>query len=422
MCEPIVINGGTIGPITFTGTGLSVAEHQHRTVANLLELAVARTGNAVGPGPPRLTLADYLRCVDLYQQAGVDLTAEPLVGLGSVCRRQATDEATRIVTTLAGLGLRLHGFGFKTLGLRSCARARVVGLARLVVRRTPQTADARPHPPQLRQLPALRPALAYAAAGKSPPRSRSGGNDRAEGDRRCSLSSTHRPMPVRECWTCSAVPRRRAQVPARGFHVTGVDIAPQPNYCGDVFVQADAIEYAAAYAHLFDFVHSSPPCQDACALTKGTNKGRVYPRLIALTRDVLTASGVPFVIENVAGAELRRDLRLCGEMFRLAVIRHRYFEIHGLTVPQPEHLPHRGRVAGMRHGQWFEGPYFAVYGEGGGKGTVAANGRTAMGIDWTNVRRELAEAIPPAYTHHIGGAVRTHLGTGPNIAKLVHAA
>ncbi|UGQ10036.1 DNA methylase [Yinghuangia sp. ASG 101] len=197
-----------------------------------------------------------------------------------------------------------------------------------------------------------------------------------------------------------------------GFHVTGVDIAPQPNYCGDAFVQADAIEYAAAYAHRFDFVHASPPCQDACALTKGTNKGRTYPRLIAPTRDVLTAAGVPFVIENVAGAELRKDMRLCGEMFGLAVIRHRFFEVHRLTVPQPAHRPHRGRVAGMRHGEWFEGPYFAVYGDGGGKGTVA-QWQQAMGIGWTDVRRELAEAIPPAYTHHIGRAVAEQYAARP---------
>ncbi len=56
---------------------------------------------------------------------------------------------------------------------------------------------------------------------------------------------------------------------------------------------------------------------------------------------------------------------------------------------------------GMRHGQWFTGPYFAVYGQGGGKGTVA-QWQQAMGIDWTDVRRELAEAIPPAYTQWIG--------------------
>jgi DNA (cytosine-5)-methyltransferase 1 len=110
---------------------------------------------------------------------------------------------------------------------------------------------------------------------------------------------------------------------------------------------------------------------------------------------------LPFVIENVQGSAVRRDLTLCGEMFGLAVIRHRYFEVEGLPVVQPAHIKHRGRVAGMRHGEWFTGPYFAVYGDGGGKGSVA-QWREAMGIDWTWNRKEIAEAIPPAYTEYVG--------------------
>ncbi len=64
-----------------------------------------------------LVRSTHSRHVDAYDQAGIDLAAEPLVGLGSVCRRQATSEIDRIVTTLAGQGLRLHGFGVKTAGL-----------------------------------------------------------------------------------------------------------------------------------------------------------------------------------------------------------------------------------------------------------------------------------------------------------------
>lgn len=55
--------------------------------------------------------------MDLYRSAGVDLAREPLTGLGSVCRRQSTGQIAVIVTTLASLGLRLHGFGIKTTGL-----------------------------------------------------------------------------------------------------------------------------------------------------------------------------------------------------------------------------------------------------------------------------------------------------------------
>ena len=62
-------------------------------------------------------LADYLACVELYRAAGVDLARVPLTGLGSVCRRQSTGQIAVIVTALACLGLRLHGFGIKTTGL-----------------------------------------------------------------------------------------------------------------------------------------------------------------------------------------------------------------------------------------------------------------------------------------------------------------
>ncbi len=186
-----------------------------------------------------------------------------------------------------------------------------------------------------------------------------------------------------------------------GFHVTGVDINPQPDYCGDIFIQGDAIEYIREYGYQYDFIHVSWPCQAYSTLTKGTNYGLKYPDLIQLGRQVMRESGRPWVIENVAGAPIRKDLMLCGEMFGLGVIRHRFFEISGVEIPNPIHLRHRGRVAGMRHGVWYQGPYFAVYGEGGGKGTVP-EWQTAMGIDWTDNRKSIAEAIPPAYTELIG--------------------
>lgn len=107
MCEPFII----------TKTGLSVAEHQRRTIDNYLTL---RTLDATLPFIPVLqgwTLDDYRRHADSYVQAGIDLTDEPLVGIGSVCRRQHTTEIATIVGAVASLGLRLHGFGIKTQGL-----------------------------------------------------------------------------------------------------------------------------------------------------------------------------------------------------------------------------------------------------------------------------------------------------------------
>jgi len=194
-----------------------------------------------------------------------------------------------------------------------------------------------------------------------------------------------------------------------GWCVEGVDIEPIADY-PFTFHRGDALEYLAEYGHEFDAIHASFPCQSQTTLQKGTNaaRGYRYPNLIPEGRTALLATGKPFILENVPSSELRKDVVLCGEMFGLAVIRHRVFEIHGLKIPQPVHVKHRGRVAGMRHGEWFTGPYFAVYGEGGGKGTVE-QWQQAMGIDWTADRKNLAEAIPPAYTEYVGRAAINQL-------------
>lgn len=107
MCEPEVV----------ARTGLSVTAHQVRTVRNLLELRAIAPELPIVPVLQGFTEAEYLRCRDLYATAGVDLTAEPLVGVGSVCRREATTEAARIFRRLRAEGLRCHAFGAKTAGL-----------------------------------------------------------------------------------------------------------------------------------------------------------------------------------------------------------------------------------------------------------------------------------------------------------------
>lgn len=200
---------------------------------------------------------------------------------------------------------------------------------------------------------------------------------------------------------------------AAGYEVTGVDIDEQPDYCGDHFARGDAVAFIRDHGHEFDVIHAGPPCQHDCTLTAGTNAGKfAYPDLLEPTLRALQATGRPWVLEQPPGRATRRmryllrapDLTLCGEMFGLGVIRHRNFWIDGALVAQPPHPRHRGRVAGLRHGEWFEGPYFAVYGEGGGKGSVA-QWRAAMGIDWTWERRSIAEAIPPQYARYIGERV-----------------
>ncbi len=108
MCEPAMI----------ARTGLSVTEHCYRTVQNYLDLRELAPGLPIIPVLQGWHLADYLNCAELYRSAGVDLSALPRVGLGSVCRRQSTSEIAAIVTILASQGIRLHGFGVKTAGLR----------------------------------------------------------------------------------------------------------------------------------------------------------------------------------------------------------------------------------------------------------------------------------------------------------------
>ena len=195
-----------------------------------------------------------------------------------------------------------------------------------------------------------------------------------------------------------------------GFEVVGVDNAIQLDYPFTCVI-TDALDYVADHWREFDAIHASPPCQASTALTKGTNSGRVYAQLIPETRRLLHATGLPTILENVQGSDLRRDLTLCGEMFGLDVIRHRYFEVTGFAANQPAHIPHRGRVRGWRHGTYHDGPYLAVYGDGGGKGTVD-EWRAAMGIDWTDDRKAIAEAIPPAYTEYVGHWLHEELTNG----------
>ena len=198
-----------------------------------------------------------------------------------------------------------------------------------------------------------------------------------------------------------------------GLEVVGVDIEPQPDY-PFTFIQGDAEEFIREHGDEFDAIHISPPCQFYSGLHRGTNAmgGRygsmTHSGQIGKMRELSTRKSPLVIIENVEQAPLRPDLLLCGEMFGLAVLRHRIFETHGFRPRRPYHPRHRGNVKGWRHGTKVDGPYYAVYGKGGGKGTVA-EWQQAMGIDWTDVRKSIAEAIPPAYTEYIGKALVNHL-------------
>jgi hypothetical protein len=113
-------------PKTLTATGLSVVEHQERTVANLLELrdllASEGLGRRIVPVLQGATVDDYLTHADLFAAAGIDLRAEGLVGVGSLCARQDHDDAYNTIISLRAYGLRrLHGFGVSSRGLARLA-------------------------------------------------------------------------------------------------------------------------------------------------------------------------------------------------------------------------------------------------------------------------------------------------------------
>lgn len=120
MCEPAVIAGGTWKGVRFAGTGLSVREHQARTVQSLLDLRALAPSVPWAPVLQGWHTDDYLRHIEDYASAGVDLTAESIVGVGSVCRRENTDEAEQLVREIRQAGIRPHGFGFKKGGVLRC--------------------------------------------------------------------------------------------------------------------------------------------------------------------------------------------------------------------------------------------------------------------------------------------------------------
>lgn len=107
MCEPFML----------TKTGLTVAEHQWRTTKNYLSLRYHDATLPIIPVLQGWTRDDYLRHVDQYARFGIDLPEYATVGVGSVCRRQHTDEAVDIFRSIAELGIRAHGFGLKAKGI-----------------------------------------------------------------------------------------------------------------------------------------------------------------------------------------------------------------------------------------------------------------------------------------------------------------
>lgn len=200
-----------------------------------------------------------------------------------------------------------------------------------------------------------------------------------------------------------------------GFDVVGIDIEPQPRY-PYTFFHADVMELDPEWiAEYFCAVHASPPCQGYTELRHlyTTNE---HPLLIEPTRLLLQKTGLPYIIENVddARTELVDPIVLCGLMFPpLRVIRDRWFETT-FPVEQPFHPSHysvRCHTFDKRKSHYGETDEWVDFVQvtGGGNCSVAA-AADAMGlVDLGLIKRELNEAIPPAYTEYIGHALMAHL-------------
>lgn len=187
-----------------------------------------------------------------------------------------------------------------------------------------------------------------------------------------------------------------------GYHVTGVDIRPQPRYCGDAFIQADAMELDWAG---YDLIWASPPCQRYCRITPARTRND-HPDLLPEVLKWLRDQPTPYICENVPGTEvlMRDPLFLCGTMFGLNIWRHRWFEVGNtgaffLTPPcnhqgHPVLISGRGMLGVCRRGKRPAEPLKAVK-------------EAAIGIDWM-VTTELDQAIPPVYSRFLAEAVKEY--------------
>lgn len=197
-----------------------------------------------------------------------------------------------------------------------------------------------------------------------------------------------------------------------GFEVFGVDLNPQPHYPFE-FLQADVLNLEPSWiAANFDAVHASPPCQENTPMNNRAKKNGWDIRwldLIAPTRALLEAIALPYIIENVIGAVLRKDLFLTGEMFGLTTSRPRIFELGGwfsLSPPKSQRTHNAIAVYGKPDGRrlWTreDGSQLRAW-------SSLTQGQEALGVPWMQTELEIREAIPPAYTQFIGEQLLAHL-------------
>lgn len=209
-----------------------------------------------------------------------------------------------------------------------------------------------------------------------------------------------------------------------GFEVVGVDHKPEPRY-PYAFREDDALatterllagkrvtfdrtpwEPERLYLGDFDVVHASPPCQPHSSLTGWGGSRRVAPErmdLIPAVRELLIATGLPYVIENVEGAGLHNAIRICGQGLGLRVRRHRRFEsnVALMSVPCIHNEPPVIVVRGSIGRKVFDPRRKAI-------APSLELAREVMEMPWATAS-ELADAIPPAYTAYVGSALMAEI-------------
>jgi DNA (cytosine-5)-methyltransferase 1 len=207
--------------------------------------------------------------------------------------------------------------------------------------------------------------------------------------------------------------------------IVGVDINPQPNYPFQ-FVQADAMAVlqhlvmcgstCVAFPFLADvrFVHASPPCQDhstATAPSRSMSGAHGTGWMLEATINQLSELNVWWIVENVEAARMPvPSIRLCGSSFGLDVRRHRKFASNIPLPPPPcDHGWQTPRFQSLNNANRKAGKLASVVGVHGSENYAGdyENRCRAMGIDWMT-NKELAQAIPPAYTQWIGEQYAVH--------------
>lgn len=192
-----------------------------------------------------------------------------------------------------------------------------------------------------------------------------------------------------------------------GYHVTGVDIKPQPRYIGERFIQDDAMAWLRREREpliSFDLIWLSPPCQRYSRITPKRTKSN-HPDLLPQALKLARMQPVPYIAENVEGTQvlMQSPVMLCGTMFGLEIWRHRWFEVGnvpGLLILTPPccHIGHPILISGRS----MRG---VAKGAPRPREPLKAEKVRGIQIDWM-ITKELDEAIPPAYSKFLAEQIQ----------------